>query len=1264
MFNMSTKFAQSRRGGCPALEKSGQYMEGRDVEILPDGKEKVHREGTLNWGTWAVQMTVWCVITVLARLMVTCTMLLFKNPALETVSALIAQDFSCQPDLLLVLVMIGCPICMNIAQLWVQDQFLKAKIDPAEMERISTLGVADDDATCDPRASFTAGGVQVRGVPTPQRPQVKEYKQLQKQCCNWCLSITLAATVIALFFSFGILIGNEQEYYDPCYTQVRNDDPAVLAKLTTNTQIHRKEFFGYNEQHNLKDSKYEHDFNKANPNCAGEKAEYVDGNDEHISLTLKQRTENRLDLRIDMEEISGNESILYLVAPRCMCCNSKKERKKFNKEDKDAYCTVSGSSDTATCPDSYLGECCGRSTIRLPNKALKESCSVCNVYNPCDRQHCAARPDKIRNAQHLPMIFGLVLSFLSNGYVLYTYFFDTKLQQATITQLLMWASLIEMVFCVCMLLQELSFHIPNNPCIFDYAGHNCEKVSSFLAWPTWENVATSFYSTLAPATADSGSRNRGVAINFCQPMSFIFQLTWTASDCFYFMISVDLMLNLYSSPFGSTQKRMRYYQLFTWTLSFSFAFFLMYTGDWGVSHDSLLEDFCWNVNFGRQMQNETFFHKIEGYSNYPYFMTVVYGLSVTFYMSSFFIAIVAICKVNSLSLGQQQARGKTIAEGRDVVLASAGWLLAWALFYKFVVLAQTEHIVQSILVFPKDESAPKPIYPTEYQIPWHKHLVQMWAFLVGGRNVINFIIWRFIVIPRLNKNFKNHFLLDAAKAIGGVDEDEDDTLGEELQKVLQEELLFFTGLGIRGALRKDVVEANTHLDEQGGHRGYAIPLDEANDYEKQHTTEFSETFNGLFVPDTGSSSPRRSPAGRSTAPSVQSVQRLRANNVGVDAETVKQRAERNRHLTQYKFKTYRPKQFGRLRKMFNIDSDDGTPGLLHEAMRAHQQGSFTGGASGSFMYYSSDKRFIVKQISHTEMKVLLDMLDDYERHMTESIDTDQDSPTHNQVQSMLLRVLQCNRMKMYHSSSRCLGQCLSGCLYFIVTENLLHKAVDPDVFDLKGSWVNRSTLQRGDANAGKKKHTMKDNDLREKVYLNDQQRELFVQTVKDDAKFLCDRGIMDYSLLLGIEKGVSKFNVIDEEDADRDALILPASHANSAHMYYVGIIDILQEWDSSKKQERFCKALLGRDLDGVSSIEPEKYLERFVRKMTSHVYEEPAVAAARASSTLGQGLVGPDAQALGLLGGASGRLRSVSAVSVGQQGSLNASMGQHGYADA
>jgi hypothetical protein len=40
-----------------------------------------------------------------------------------------------------------------------------------------------------------------------------------------------------------------------------------------------------------------------------------------------------------------------------------------------------------------------------------------------------------------------------------------------------------------------------------------------------------------------------------------------------------------------------------------------------------------------------------------------------------------------------------------------------------------------------------------------------------------------------------------------------------------------------------------------------------------------------------------------------------------------------------------------------------------------------------------------------------------------------------------------------------------------------------------------------------------------------------------------------------------------------------------------------QEWDTSKKIERIAKALYGQDLDGVSSIDPDKYHERFLEAM-------------------------------------------------------------------
>ena len=42
---------------------------------------------------------------------------------------------------------------------------------------------------------------------------------------------------------------------------------------------------------------------------------------------------------------------------------------------------------------------------------------MCNVYLPCDTARCAARPDKIRNAQHYPILTGALLSLLANFYV-------------------------------------------------------------------------------------------------------------------------------------------------------------------------------------------------------------------------------------------------------------------------------------------------------------------------------------------------------------------------------------------------------------------------------------------------------------------------------------------------------------------------------------------------------------------------------------------------------------------------------------------------------------------------------------------------------------------------------------------------------------------------------------------------------------------------------------------------------------------------------
>lgn len=56
--------------------------------------------------------------------------------------------------------------------------------------------------------------------------------------------------------------------------------------------------------------------------------------------------------------------------------------------------------------------------------------------------------------------------------------------------------------------------------------------------------------------------------------------------------------------------------------------------------------------------------------------------------------------------------------------------------------------------------------------------------------------------------------------------------------------------------------------------------------------------------------------------------------------------------------------------------------------------------------------------------------------------------------------------------------------------------------------------------------------------------------------------------------------------------------------YYMAIIDILQEWNWSKKLERLVKIYLKwEDPDGLSAMNPQDYVERFMKRCVNEVFE-------------------------------------------------------------
>ncbi|CAM9604259.1 unnamed protein product, partial [Ectocarpus fasciculatus] len=188
---------------------------------------------------------------------------------------------------------------------------------------------------------------------------------------------------------------------------------------------------------------------------------------------------------------------------------------------------------------------------------------------------------------------------------------------------------------------------------------------------------------------------------------------------------------------------------------------------------------------------------------------------------------------------------------------------------------------------------------------------------------------------------------------------------------------------------------------------------------------------------------------------------------------------------------------------------------------------------------------------------------------------------------------------------------------------------------------------------------LKDNDLRTKISLRSKDAFPVLEIIKKDSELLADLGVMDYSLIVGVK--TCKFSIsLDGEDPTDDGsedeseqqdihlnasqmTALPgmkfstlailfsqlvlwyhisyicfhisgspnksgervknyatfgAKSVSGAAIYYMGIVDFLQDWTTRKKVERMTKVyLLGQEAEGTSVMHPDPYKVRFQNKM-------------------------------------------------------------------
>ena len=192
----------------------------------------------------------------------------------------------------------------------------------------------------------------------------------------------------------------------------------------------------------------------------------------------------------------------------------------------------------------------------------------------------------------------------------------------------------------------------------------------------------------------------------------------------------------------------------------------------------------------------------------------------------------------------------------------------------------------------------------------------------------------------------------------------------------------------------------------------------------------------------------------------------------------------------FKFKDYSPVVFAYLRRLAGVNEFDF---LLSVCGNANFIEFISNAKSGQFFFYSSDGRYMIKTMTNAESKFLRRMLPAYFKHCCENPNT------------MVTKFFGMYRVKLYH---------LRRNVKFVIMNSVYYTDKHLQTFyDLKGSTVGR------DAKPGQA--VLKDNDLRKSLpenafVLRPNQRVAVRQQLVSDCRFLCDMGVMDYSMLVGV----------------------------------------------------------------------------------------------------------------------------------------------------
>ncbi|EGW33263.1 uncharacterized protein SPAPADRAFT_50162 [Spathaspora passalidarum NRRL Y-27907] len=232
----------------------------------------------------------------------------------------------------------------------------------------------------------------------------------------------------------------------------------------------------------------------------------------------------------------------------------------------------------------------------------------------------------------------------------------------------------------------------------------------------------------------------------------------------------------------------------------------------------------------------------------------------------------------------------------------------------------------------------------------------------------------------------------------------------------------------------------------------------------------------------------------------------------------------------------------------------------------------SGGKSGSNFLKTLDNRYIVKELSKSELDSFVSIAPFYFKYISQSM--------FNTLTTAIAKIFGFYQVEIKNNNT---GKTFK--MDFLIMENLFYNHKTTRIFDLKGSMRNRHVQQTGKENEVLLDENMIEFIYESPVFVKEQSKKLLRGCLFNDTSFLSAMDVMDYSLVIGIDDQSKKL--------------------------YIGIIDWLRTFTWDKKVENWVKGsnLIGGNKKGKNPtiITPKQYRTRFREAMERYILEVPDI---------------------------------------------------------